>query len=209
MYVPKNFEVTDPTTIADFVRANPFAAMVSVLDGAIIATHLPVLAEGDVASGGVLLGHVARANDHIRAFDGATESFVIFSGPHAYVSPTWYASGPAVPTWNYGAVHVYGVATAMTPVETIAFVTRLTDHFEGSSAFSSTLSPDYVSGLARGIVGFRLAISRVEAKFKLSQNRPAEDAPRVVQELAQHEAAGDRDLAALMSSYFGLASKEA
>src|SRR5581483_10819803 len=168
MYLPRHFEVTDQPTIDAFVRANPFATMVSNVGGGLFATHLPVLAEGEVAAGGVLLGHVARANEHTQAFDGATESLVVFTGPHGYISPTWEASGPAVPTWNYGAVHVYGVAGAMTPEETVAFVLRLTDHFEGSPALSATLTADYVTGLARGIVGFRLAISRVEAKFKLS-----------------------------------------
>jgi transcriptional regulator len=208
MYLPKHFEVTDQATIDAFVRANPFATLVSVIGGGIFATHVPMLADGDLAAGGVLLGHVAKANDHIRAFDGASESLMIFQGPHAYVSPTWYASSPAVPTWNYSAVHVYGVLSPMTRGETARFVGRLTDHFEGSHTVTASLPPDYKADMVENIVGFRLAISRVEAKFKMSQNRPAEDAPRVVDRLSRSDDAASRELSDLMSSHLRLDTRQ-
>ena len=119
MYVPKHFAEDDPATLRAYIEANPFATIVTMLDGELIATHVPVLLDGDAAAGGTLVGHVARANPHWRAFDGVTESLVIFAGPHAYVSPAWYTETPAVPTWNYTAVHVYGVAKAIEDPEAI------------------------------------------------------------------------------------------
>src|SRR5687768_4892492 len=114
MYVPKHFAMDDAAELSAFLRANAFATIVSLLDGELVATHVPVLLEGDAAPGGRIVGHFARANGYWRAFDGGSESLVIFGGPHAYVSPAWYNEAPAVPTWNYAAVHVYG---AVRPIE--------------------------------------------------------------------------------------------
>src|SRR5688572_2480299 len=107
MYVPKHFSESDPETLTGIVAAYGFATLVTDVDGAPSATHVPLLLEGNCAPGGRLVGHVARANPHWRSFDGRT-ALAIFHGPHGYVSPRWYATSPAVPTWNYAAVHAYG-----------------------------------------------------------------------------------------------------
>ena len=107
MYVPDSFNVTDQDEIEAFLKRYDFATLVSGVGGGLTATHLPVVVRRE-ASGLIVAGHVARANPHWKTLDGATEALLIFQGPYAYVSPTWYANGPAVPTWNYTVMHAYG-----------------------------------------------------------------------------------------------------
>ena len=143
MYIPKSFQVTDPEVLAAFIRAHSFATLVSAVDGTPFATHLPLLLDQ-----GTLLGHVARANPHWQAFDGQREALAIFHGPHAYISPTWYATGPAVPTWNYAAVHVYGAPRLIEGEALAALVDRLP---KKELASYLNLSPETLSRLkARG-----------------------------------------------------------
>src|SRR5262249_51748683 len=112
LYVPSHFAEHNRDLLLGVVRAHPFGILTSIVDGSLMATHIPFVIEGDK-----LHAHVARANPHWRAFDGKTEALAVFSGPHAYVSPTWYAKRPAVPTWNYVAVHVSGKPTLIDDVE--------------------------------------------------------------------------------------------
>src|ERR1700691_3076112 len=110
MYIPKHFVVDDPAWIRSFMEKNAFATLVTVLQGELFATHLPILYAPNPAPLGTLRAHMARANPHWQSF-GDVQQLAIFTGPHAYVSPTWYeTTAPAVPTWNYTAVHVYGKA---------------------------------------------------------------------------------------------------
>src|SRR4051812_24340429 len=198
MYVPKHFGIDDGAEISAFVRANPFATVVSLLDGELVPTHVPVLLEGDAAPRGRLAGHFARANPHWRAFDGTSESLVIFAGPHAYVSPAWYNETPAVPTWNYAAGHVYGAVRAIEDPEAILpVIDRLIARFDTQGYGPKSVPQDYRVNLARGTVGFELAIRRVEGKAKLSQNRPVEDRRSVVHHLSQSENATEVSLAEL------------
>jgi transcriptional regulator len=201
MYVPKHFAEDDPAALRACIEASPFATVVSMLEGQLIATHVPVLLDGDAAPGGTLTGHVARANPHWRAFDGVAESLVIFTGPHAYVSPAWYSEMPAVPTWNYTAVHVYGVARAIQdPPAILPKLDRLIATFDRHGYGPSSVPDDYRTNLARGIVGFEVTISRVEGKTKLSQNRPVEDQHSVVHHLSQSADATEHSLAELMQA---------
>ena len=202
MYVPEHFALNDPAELSVFIRANPFATIVSLLDGALVATHVPVLLDGDAAAGGKLVGHFARANTHWRAFDGAAKSLVIFAGPHAYVSPAWYNETPAVPTWNYAAVHVYGAVRAIEDPEAILpVIDRLIAAFDTQGYGPESVPQDYRVNMARGTVGFELTISRVEGKAKLSQNRPVEDRRSVVHHLSQSEDATEVSLAELMQTH--------
>jgi transcriptional regulator len=202
MYVPGHFAMDDARELGTFVRAYPFATVVSVLDGDMVATHVPVLLEGEAAPGGRLMGHFARANGHWRAFDGAGESLVIFAGPHAYVSPAWYAEAQAVPTWNYAAVHVYGSVRAIEEPEAIlAIIDKLITVFDTQGYTRDSVSQDYRSNLARATVGFELTIARVEGKAKLSQNRPVEDRRSVVHHLSQSADATEVALAELMQAH--------
>lgn len=172
MYIPKSFQITDPEVLAAFIRAHSFATLISAVDGAPFATHLPLLLDQ-----GRLLGHVARANPHWQAFDGQRQALAIFHGPHAYVSPTWYATSPAVPTWNYAAVHVYGTARLVEGDALAALVDRLVATYEATQPqpWSGELPAEYQAKLLQAIVGFELEIERIEGKFKLGQNRSRED----------------------------------
>jgi transcriptional regulator len=202
MYVPKHFAMDDGAELSAFVRAYPFATVVSVFEGGIVATHVPVLLDGDAAPGGRIVGHFARANGHWRAFDGSSESLVIFGGPHAYVSPAWYNETPAVPTWNYAAVHVYGSVRAIEDPEAILpIMDRLIAAFDDQGYTRDSVAADYREKMARGTVGFELTISRVEGKAKLSQNRPVEDRRSVVHHLSQSSDTTEASLAELMQSH--------
>ena len=221
MYVPRAFEASDRAWCHALIDAESFGVLVSVDDaGAPFATHLPFLLERDRGPLGTLLGHVARANPHWRYFRGSSArgareaevdpeatradrrsgvpALAIFAGPHAYVSPSWYAVHPSVPTWNYVAVHAYGSPVVIEDTaRTRALLARLVaTHEAGQPAPWSvdSLPEDYRAGMERGIVAFEMRIERLEGKAKLSQNRGTEDRARVRAALAARE---DR-LAALM-----------
>ncbi len=164
-----------------------------------MASHIPFLVErdGDALH---LLGHLARPNPQVAELGraGGGEVLTIFSGPHAYISPGWYANGPAVPTWNYADVHAYGTLRLIDDKEWLRMVLRrLSDRHEARSAEPwrmEDLPEAYMTGMIRGIIGLDIAVSRLEGKFKLSQNRPAADRPGI---LAALEARGDDDAVAV------------
>lgn len=192
MYIPRSFQVEDPEVLAAFIRAHSFATLISAGEEAPFATHLPLLLEE-----GVLRGHLARANPHWRLFDGQRQSLAIFHGPHAYVSPTWYTTSPAVPTWNYAAVHVYG---APRPIEEEARLSALVDRLAAvyeakqPQPWPGVLPPEYRAKMLQGIVGFEMEIGRIEGKFKLGQNRSRQDQLGV---LARLESSADPQAQAL------------
>ncbi len=199
MYVPKHFVVAQRDALDRVIRENPFGLLVGTVDGAPFATHLPFLLDGDR-----LLGHVARGNPHGESFDGAAEMLAVFSGPHGYVSPRWYAGGPAVPTWNYVAVHVYGVPRPIADSARVrALLDALVAEYEAGAWTLDGQDADFVDRMIRGIVAFELPISRIEGKFKLSQNRPAEDRRRVAGEFAASGEAAERRLMQLMVEFSG------
>jgi transcriptional regulator len=186
MYLPKAFEVTDLQVLHEFIERNSFATLVSMVDGQLFATHLPLLLDRTRSTHGALLGHLARANPQWRAFDGQQEALVIFQGPHAYVSPSWYATSPAVPTWNYTAVHVYGAPQVIDDEATFSnLLDRLIAYYEAGmpAPWPGILPTDFRANLMKGIVGFVMPIQGIEGKFKLSQNRSREDQCRVVHRL--------------------------
>ena len=202
MYVPQAFAEQDVARIRAFLDANGFAILVGAVKGRPFATHVPLLYDPDRGEHGTLTGHMARANPHWRGFDGATEALAVFAGPHCYVSPRWYEMHPSVPTWNYAAVHAYGVPR---PIEDAAAVrsllARTTAQYEGTGqdAWSMDGLPDpHVENMIRGIVAFEIPVSRIEAKFKLSQNRPPADRKRVIAALAESADPLDGAVAALM-----------
>ena len=193
MYVPKHFSADDRGQMDALIRANPFGLLVGELDGSPFATHLPFLLEGDS-----LLAHFARGNPHWKAIDGTREMLAVFSGPHAYVSPRWYESGQAVPTWNYAAVHVYGAPRIVDDAGRVrGMLDRLVAEYEGDAWSLAGQDADFLDRMSRGIVAFEMPVARIEGKFKLSQNRPVEDRRGVIAEL---EGGGDmeRDLARMM-----------
>ena len=181
------------------IERHDFALLVSSGPAGLVASHIPFLVErdGDALH---LLGHLARPNPQVAELGraGGGEVLTIFSGPHAYISPGWYANGPAVPTWNYADVHAYGTLRLIDDKEWLRMVLRrLSDRHEARSAEPwrmEDLPEAYMAGMIRGIIGLDIAVSRLEGKFKLSQNRPAADRPGI---LAALEARGDDDAVAV------------
>ena len=204
MYVPKHFEVTDTAWCHALMRAQSFALMITADDtGAPFATHLPILVDETRGPLGTLRGHVARANPHWRHLAAGRPTLVVFSGAHAYVSPSWYATHPAVPTWNYVAVHASGTGALVEDAEQVrALLADLVHVYEspGPEAWSfEALPADYVAGMQRGIVAFEIPIARLEGKAKLSQNRDAVDRGRTREALAASDDPVARAVAALMA----------
>lgn len=186
MYLPPHFEESRLPVLHDLIRQHSFGTLVTVQDGVPVATHLPFLLDPGRGAFGTLWGHIARPNQQWRGF-GRDEALVIFQGPHAYVSPTWYTTAPAVPTWNYLAVHAYGAPRIVDhPAEVQRGLDRLVAAYEGGG--EGGYRPDwalaFTANLAKGIVAFEIPITRLEGKYKLSQNRPAGDQHAVAARLA-------------------------
>ena len=183
IHIPKHFAEHNLPRLQALVRAHNFATLVSAHEGKIQVSHLPFLMD---EKGKMLRAHMARANPQWRSFSSEREVVVIFHGPHHYVSPAWYASHPSVPTWNYAVVHAHGRPTLIDDRERLAALVReLVTHHESSSPkpWKMDLPADYQDKMLSGIVGFEIEIIRLEGKFKLSQNRPGEDRPLVIEEL--------------------------
>ncbi len=178
MYTPKHFEEDDPQVLHELMRRFSFALLVSAQNGKLVGTHLPLHVEAEGACG-VLLGHVARANDHWRQFDGVTEAMAVFQGPHSYISPNWYKNDDLVPTWNYITIHAYGQPHAIEdPSETADILRRLVEVNETDTTGNwsmSRLSSDNLKKQLKGVVAFRMRVNRIEGKLKLGQNRAPED----------------------------------
>jgi transcriptional regulator len=204
MYIPKHFQITDSAWCHALMRAQSFAAMITADDAGVpFATHLPILVDPARGPFGTLRGHVARANPHWRYLAAGRPTLVIFSGAHAYVSPSWYATHPSVPTWNYVAVHATGTgALVEDPEQVKALLADLVHTYEspGPSGWSfGSLAADYLAGMQRGIVAFEIPIERLEGKAKLSQNRDAVDQARTREALAATDDPLARAVAALMA----------
>ena len=184
MYIPEHFVVRDHATALAFMRANPFCILVSDTDEGPFATHLPLVIRenGEQVT---IRGHVAKANPHWRHLERDPRCMVIFHGPHAYVSPTNYTTREVVPTWNYGAVHVYGNARVFSaPDELLVVLHELIPMFEPAYAEQwASLSPTYRDRMLGHIVGFEITVTKIEAKFKLSQNRTREEQENIIESL--------------------------
>ncbi len=195
MYVPKHFAVDNLSAQHDLIDACDFGVVVSSGPNGLFATHIPLMLKRDEGRFGTLYGHVARANPHVKLF--GSQALAVFSGPHAYVSPAWYSDRAAnVPTWNYVAVHCAG-----TPVELDGDVRthlgEMVARYEGADGWSfGELAPQTQETMARAIVGFRMQITRIEGKAKLSQNKPRAERERVIEGL---KANGETRLVALMA----------
>ena len=199
LYVPPHFGIDDPDTLHRFIEEHAFATLVSSGASGLHVSHIPFVVDRD-ERGVRLLGHVARANAHWQALEGAAHVTAIFQGPHAYISPTWYANHPSVPTWNYAVVHAHGKTRLMDEAGLHELLMRLSATYEAGNLKPwkmSELPADYVGTMLKSIVGFEIEVERLEGKFKLSQNRPAE-IPRVIAEL---EARGEPELAGLMRAH--------
>jgi transcriptional regulator len=185
VYIPEHFRVRDHETAIAFMRANPFAILISQTDEGPFATHLP-LAVHQNEDKLILRGHVAKANPHWQYLESQPQALVIFHGPHAYVSTTNYETPENVPTWNYGAVHAYGKARVFSEPEQLLLVLHdLIGRFEARYAEQwAGLREAYRQRMLSHIVGFEIAVTKLEAKFKLSQNRAKQEQENVIASLS-------------------------
>lgn len=182
LYRPPAFANADQTAIARLMREYPFATLITSAGGEPHVSHLPLLYDADPAPHGTLIGHMARANPHWEHF-GNGASLAMFHGPHAYVSPSWYAE-PAiqVPTWNYAVAHLHGRAEVVADrAATIATLQSMIARFEGSrpAPWRLQLTGARLEAMLGAIVAFHIPVVRIEAKFKLSQNKDGDDRRRV------------------------------
>jgi transcriptional regulator len=205
MYLPKEFAEDRIPVLHDAMRAIAFGTLVTTGADGLTASHIPLLLEAGPGPYGTLTGHLARGNPQGRSVPVAgVEALAIFTGPHAYVSPSWYPSkqetGKVVPTWNYVAIHAHGSLRFIDDLDwKIAHVTRLTASHEAHRAAPWAVSDapaDYIAGMARGIIGFTLPIARLYGKWKMSQNRLPADAAGAAQGLSRE---GNAAVAALVT----------
>ncbi len=200
MYIPTPFAETDQSKLHDFIEQHSFGLLVSQVEGLPFASHLPFLLEGDTGPHGCLIGHMARANPQWKHVGGQT-ALAIFSGPHAYISPTWYEAEQVVPTWNYVAVHAYGPVQVIDDRHALRdIVEKMVQVYEGATPqpWSMGGSAAYAERRLAEIVGFRIAIERLEGKWKLNQNQPVERRRKVIHALEQQDDTHSQAIAARM-----------
>lgn len=190
MYIPDAFAVE--ATLHAFIAEHTFATLISGEADGLFASHVPMIHEPERKT---LQFHVAAANPHSRLAEGE-RVLAIFSGPHGHVSPSWFKSQPAVPTWNYAAVHAYGHAKRLARERLRSLVARLVAAYEprNSPWKMRALPAAYMEKMLDAIAGFEIDIERLEGKFKLSQNRGAADLKRIVAGLGESPRADDRAL---------------
>ena len=199
MYIPEHFREDDKATLQAFIHEHSFGVLVTQGDEAPFATHLPFLFDGEHGDYGMLQAHMARANPQWHSFASEREALVIFQGPHAYISPSWYDVALSVPTWNYAAVHVYGIPRIIEDSQYLykQLKTLIEIHearFEHPWTFE--LPEEYLQKMMRGVVGFTLEITRLEGKFKMSQNRTPAEQEKVIATLQSDH----KDVAEIMTS---------
>ena len=180
MYIPKNMKMENQNEIFQFLETFSFGTIVSE---PLEATHLPFYLNREVGEFGTLYSHMARVNPHWENSQNCSV-LIIFSGPHCYISPSWYENKPAVPTWNYAAVHVYGQLEILESEETQSVLDNIVSKYEPSLLENKETMPvDYQQKLSKAIVAFKIKIDRIEAKQKLGQHRRVNDQRGVVKGL--------------------------
>jgi len=185
MYIPRINQETDLNTLQEFMIAYNFAVLVNHHDNQLDATHLPLMLDRTRGAYGTLVGHLARANKQWKTF-GDSEVMVIFNGPHAYISPTWYDNHPSVPTWNYVTVHAYGVPHIIEEQKAIdeALHQLVKNHEQNRDPeWIMDLPTDFMDTMRKAIVAFEIEITRLEGKFKLSQNKTESEKQTITRQL--------------------------
>ena len=184
MYTPNHFKQPDHQIVQSFIRENGFGTLISHVEGQLWASHIPLQLSDDTK---FLSWHIARGNKSWKSFDNENEVLAIFQGPHTYISSSWY-DHENVPTWNYIAVHVYGKLRIVEGDELYQSLKSMLDHYEAHVEHPVTmesLSEPYLKSHLGAVVGFEIAISKIEASFKLSQNRDAKNHQSIIKHLEQ------------------------
>ncbi|WP_079508831.1 FMN-binding negative transcriptional regulator [Mesobacillus jeotgali] len=197
MYIPKHFKLEEEEKIYEFIEKYSFATLYSTHKGEPYATHLPLILRKDENA---LYGHFARPNGQWKDIENQSV-LVVFQGPHCYISPSWYEIKDAVPTWNYVAIHLYGRVEIIEDEKVILdSLNDMVNKYEkpGSTYNLKNVDSRYVEGMSKGIVAFKITITKIEAKAKLSQNHPVERQELIIQSLERDVDQDNLELAALM-----------
>jgi transcriptional regulator len=208
VYIPEHFRNEDRATALAFMRANPFTILVSTTGQGPFATHVPVVIR-EFQDHLIIRSHVAKANPHWRYLQSDPACLMIFHGAHAYISPSNYGTREAVPTWNYGAVHIYGNATTFAePEQLLNMLHDLIPTFDATYEQQwATLSEAYRQRMLGHIVGFEITVTKLEAKFKLSQNRTRNEQQHIIDSLGGASDTAVSGTARLMCEH-GLGTKK-
>ncbi|WNS78595.1 FMN-binding negative transcriptional regulator [Domibacillus sp. DTU_2020_1001157_1_SI_ALB_TIR_016] len=199
MYIPKYYRVTDVNEIREFIQLNSFGTLVTTKQGKPIATHLPLQLRKE-EDAYYLTGHVAYGNPQWKTFEACEDVLVMFQGPHAYISSSWYEQ-ENVPTWNYQAVHVYGTASILNEEELKQDLAMLLQKYEkhrNNPVLWDKLSPQLLEKELKGIVGFKIQVQEIQAANKLSQNRNEKDYQNIVNKLYEEEDLHSQQMAEVM-----------
>ena len=203
LYIPQAHLVEDRKLLHDFMEEFAFADLITS-SPALRITHIPVLIDRSAGLYGTIHGHISRQNEQAKAFDGNQAAVIVFRGPQGYISPTWYETAQAVPTWNFAVVHATGRLRPVTEPKALhAFLTRLIDKFEkyqGTNYDFSKLPDSYVNGMLANIIGFQMQVELLEGKFKLGQERSEADRQGILKNL--QTARGERSLHDLTESFY-------
>jgi transcriptional regulator len=199
MFIPKHFQLNDEEMIYDFIEKYSFATLFSQHKGEPYATHLPLILNKDENA---LYGHFARPNEQWKDVE-SQQVLVVFQGPHCYISPSWYETMKAVPTWNYVSIHLYGrMEIVEDPKVIFDSLNDMVKKYENpDSPYNlSDVDPNFIKGMSKGIVAFRINISKIEAKAKLSQNHPVERQELIINQLEQIPNTDDQKISILMKA---------
>ena len=195
MYTPSHYRNENLDEVREFLKHNSFGILINQTNGRPWATHIPLELDTNAGGEDVLVGHISKANPQWKSFVDNEEVLTIFNGPHSYVSSSWYKE-EEVPTWNYIAVHVYGKIQILNDEAVLDSLHKLVDKYEKAST-----NPISIHNLShktmkqiKGIVGFQIIISDIQATYKLSQTRP-EDHPKIIEELQKTNNPGSHDIA--------------
>jgi transcriptional regulator len=204
MYVPRHFSQDDTAVAHDLIRGNVFATLVTEVSGRLDATHVPVVLDAGGGDFGSLRFHLARANPTSEALADEPEVLMVFTGPHTYISPDWYASEHLVPTWNYAVVHAYGTPRTMSDTELRCLLDDLSASQEKllpkAPWTMDKMPPELVDKMCKAIVGFELPIAELQSKWKFNQNRGAADRAGVINALEDLDGESRHAVAATMRS---------
>jgi transcriptional regulator len=197
MYIPKHFNIDNEEVIYEFIEKHSFATLFSQHNGEPYVTHLPLLLN---RGEGFLYGHFARQNPQWKDIVGQNV-LVIFQGPHCYISPSWYETNQAVPTWNYVAIHVYGKLEIVEEEKDVfdSLVDMVNKYEKPDSSYHlENVDENFIKGMSNGIVGFNIQINKIEGKAKLSQNHPTERQELIIRQLENSKDQNNIHIAELM-----------
>lgn len=203
MYIPPYYKQENLSVVKDFLHQNSFGTLVSLVNDRPWATHIPLELDTNAAGQDILSGHISRGNKQWRDFDKNDEVLAIFNGPHTYISSSWY-DHENVPTWNYIAVHVYGKIRIVTDDELLSSLKKLVNKYEAQSKHPVSvegMSEKFLQNELRGIVGFEIAISEIQAAYKLSQNRDEKNTKQIIEELEKRGDVNSVQVSQEMKSY--------